>query len=99
VKHTDINVHNVPNINKMLCNDICLSFGFRAFGSLSMPKQSRIWTRHNSQLGLPMYNTTDARNWTCLEVATYVDQVVTNNYSHQNVQGNIDVSQRFLEQV
>lgn len=102
-QHTSVNDRlkrrNTQSYNTKLCNDICLSFGFRALGRFWMPKQSKIWTRHNSQLGLPMYNTTDARNWTCLEVATYVDQVVTNNYSCQNLQGNSDVSQRFLNQV
>jgi len=104
MKHTDSNnkliKFNAPaNINKILCNDICLSFGFHTATSSSTAKESKIWTKHNSQLGVPIYNTTDARKWTCLEVATYVDQVVTNNYSHQNVQGNIDVSKRFLDQV
>lgn len=85
--------------NLKLCNEICLSFELRALGHLSMAKQNRIWTRQNAQLGIPTFNTTDARKWSILEVATYVDQVVTNNYSNHYIEEPISISKCFLDHV
>lgn len=66
---------------------------------LSLAKRGRAWTRHNALLGIPMFDTSDARKWSVKEVASYVDQVVTNPFSDRNTRDQISISDRFIDQV
>ncbi|XP_029345307.1 uncharacterized protein LOC100164434 isoform X2 [Acyrthosiphon pisum] len=66
--------------------------------SVSMETQSTYWTRHNAQLGIPLFNTTDTREWTIQEVASYVKKVVEFYNSNINTNEEISISDRFIDQ-
>lgn len=82
-----------------LRQDIGLSVISHDLSSLSMAKRGRAWTRHNAQLGIPLFKTTDVRKWSVKEVASYVEQVVSTKYADHNINEQINVSDRFVDQV
>lgn len=92
---------NIPFINKnKLCNNIGLSLVGFNLNSESMDPLARYWTEHYAQLGVPIFNTTDARTWSIHEVASYVQKVVTSNKSDsQNTNEDVRISDRFIDQV
>jgi len=68
-------------------------------GSVSMETQSSYWTRYNAQIGIPLFNTTDTREWSIQEVASYVQKVVECYNSNINTNEEISISDRFIDQV
>lgn len=67
-------------------------------GSVSMETQSSYWTRYNAQIGIPLFNTTDTREWSIQEVASYVQKVVECYNSNINTNEEISISDRFIDQ-
>lgn len=92
--------HNVPNKNNLkIRNSIGLTLKPYDLNPLSLAKRGRAWTRHNAQIGIPMFSTGDARKWSVAEVASYVDQIVSTKYANHNVNNQISISDRFKDQV
>lgn len=74
---------------------------FPAFGlnPLTLSKRGRAWTRHNAQLGIPVFNTTDVRKWSVKEVASYVDQIISPKNLDRNPYEQISVTDHLIDQV
>lgn len=92
---------NIPSSNNNnLRKALGLSLVGYNLGSIYMEQQCNYWTRHNAQLGIPLFNTTDARTWSVQEVASYVKKVVeTNTSKSSNTNEEISISDRFINQV
>ncbi|XP_026818791.1 uncharacterized protein LOC113557456 isoform X2 [Rhopalosiphum maidis] len=67
------------------------------YGSFKRPRLNA-WTRHNVLDDIPIFNTTDVRKWPIKEVATFVEIVVSNNYTDDNPSDRIKISKSFLNQ-
>jgi len=93
--------NNIPSSNNNnLRKALGLSLVGYNLGSVYMEQQCKYWTRHNAQLGIPLFNTTDARTWSVQEVASYVKKVVeTNSSKSSNTYEKISISNRFINQV
>ncbi|CAH1736525.1 unnamed protein product [Aphis gossypii] len=91
---------NIPSSNNNnLRKALGLSLVGYNLGSIYMEQQCNYWTRHNAQLGIPLFNTTDARTWSVQEVASYVKKVVeTNTSKSSNTNEEISISDRFINQ-
>lgn len=88
-----------PMNHNKLRQDLNLSILGHDVGTYSLAKQGRAWTRHNAQLGIPIFSTNDARKWSVQDVACYVDQIVRSNSSDRTTNEQISISQRFIDQV
>lgn len=76
------------------CNDYT-SYGY---GSFKRPRLNA-WTRHNVLHGIPIFNTTDARKWPVKEVATFVEMVVSDNYTDDDDPSvRVKISKSFMKQ-
>lgn len=72
------------------------SYGYGSF------KRSRLnaWTRHSVLHDIPIFKTTDVRKWPVKEVATFVEMVVSNNYTDDDDPSvRIKISKSFMKQV
>jgi len=87
------------NNNNKLRKIIGLGLVGYDLGSPLMETQSSYWTRHNAQLGMPLFNTTDARKWSVQDVASYVEKVLDCHNSNSNTNKEISISDRFIDQV
>jgi len=87
------------NNNNKLRKTIGLGLVGYDLGSVSMETQSSFWTTHNAQLGIPLFNTTDARKWSIQEVASYVQKVVECYNSNIITNEEISISDRFIDEV
>uniref|UniRef100_A0A2S2NZ86 Lethal(3)malignant brain tumor-like protein 3 n=1 Tax=Schizaphis graminum TaxID=13262 RepID=A0A2S2NZ86_SCHGA len=67
------------------------------YGSFKRPRLN-VWTRHSVLRDIPIFNTTDVRKWPIKEVATFVETVVSNNYTDDNPSDRIKISKTFLNQ-
>jgi hypothetical protein len=93
-------VNDIENMNhNKLRKDLNLSILGHDIGTFSLAKQGRAWTRHNAQLGIPIFTTNDARKWSVQDVASYVDQIVRSNSSNRTTNEQISISQRFIDEV
>ncbi|XP_050435903.1 uncharacterized protein LOC126842792 [Adelges cooleyi] len=99
-EHKNISVkQNTVNVNNLeLRQEVGLSVITNDVGPLSASMRGRAWTRHNAQLGIPMFSTTDARKWSVEEVASYVDRVVATKYVDQSTDDKFTVSEKFVKQ-
>jgi len=99
IRNTFFN-NNIPRTkNNKLRKIIGLSLVGYDLGSVSMETQSSFWTNHNAQLGIPFFNSTDARKWSIQEVASYVQKVMKCYNSNINTNKDIGISDRFIDQV
>lgn len=85
-------------IEKEIVKEIS-SFPAFDLNPLTLPKRGRAWTRHNAQLGIPVFDTSDARKWSIKEVALYVDKIISPKHSDPNPYEQISVTDRFIDQV
>ncbi|XP_025194287.1 uncharacterized protein LOC112593910 isoform X2 [Melanaphis sacchari] len=67
------------------------------YGSFKRPRLN-VWTRHSVLQGVPIFNTTDVRKWPVREVATFVEIVVSNNYTDDDPSDRIKISKSFINQ-
>ncbi|XP_050533446.1 uncharacterized protein LOC126901179 isoform X2 [Daktulosphaira vitifoliae] len=101
--NTDSKVINVKqsttNINDLeLRKEVGMSTIAHNMGPLSETHCGRSWTRHNAQLGLPIFGTNDVLRWSVEEVASYVDRFVGTKFIDKYTNEEFNVSDRFLEQ-
>lgn len=68
------------------------------YGSFKLPRLN-VWKRHYVLQGIPIFNISDVRKWTVKEVATFVERVVSNNYTDNNASKQIKLSIPFINQV
>lgn len=68
------------------------------YGSFKLPRLN-VWTRHNVLKGIPLFSKTDVRKWPVKEVATFVEKIVSNNYTDDNPSERIKISKSFINQV
>ncbi|XP_022164017.1 uncharacterized protein LOC111029358 isoform X2 [Myzus persicae] len=96
----DTDIRN--DISRYHCNKLSKTIGLSILGynlgSVSMETQTSFWTIHNAQLGIPLFNSTDARKWSIQEVASYVQKVVDYYKSNINTNKEMSISDRFIEQ-
>lgn len=99
-EHSNTFRNNINNLDdNKLRKELNLSILMDDAGPLALAKQGRAWTRHNAQLGIPIFSTDDARKWSVEDVASYVDQIVkSNNGTLTNKEQN-SISQRFIDHV
>lgn len=101
VKH-NISSTMILNSDNDLRNSIGLSFMPEGLtlNNLSLGKHddSKLWTRHNAQIGTPLFDTTNVLKWTPEQVAYYVNQVVPINYSNRKNEP-INIPDRFIDHV
>lgn len=98
--------HNISSIMKNNDNDLRNAVGLSfmpdgiTLNNLSLGKQDdgKLWTRHNAQLGTPLFDTTNVLKWTPEEVAYYVNQVVPVYSNHRN-RDQISIPDRFIDHV
>jgi len=108
----DIEPESDTNIRNTLFNDSTPSNNYNKLrktlglglvghnlGSVAMESLASYWTRHNAQIGIPLFNTTDAIKWSIQEVALYVQKVVECYNSNSNTNEEISISDRFIDQV
>lgn len=98
IKNTLFNDTIPSNNNEKLQKALGLSLVGYNLGSASMETYSSYWTGHNPQIGIPLFNTTDTREWSIQEVASYVQKVVECYNSKKNNE-EISISDRFIDQV
>lgn len=90
----------IPSINNSkLQKSLGLGLVGYNLGSVSMEALSSYWTGNNAQLGIPLFNTTDTREWSIQEVASYVQKVVECYNSNIKTKEKISISDRFIDQV
>jgi len=71
------------------------SYGYGSF----KPPRLNVWNRHNVLQGIPIFSTADARKWRVKDVATFVEKIVSNNYTDDNLSERIKISKSFINQV
>lgn len=76
-------------------DDDYTSYGY---GSFKLPRLN-VWTRHTVLQGIPLFNLPDVRKWSVKEVAKFVEKVVSNNYTDNNLSGRIKITKHFIKQV
>lgn len=99
IRNTLFNDTIPSNDNNELRKTLGLGLVGYDLGSVSMETLSIYWTKHNAQLGIPLFNNTDARKWSIQEVASYVQKVVECCNSNSNNNKEISISDRFIDQV
>ncbi|XP_060856488.1 uncharacterized protein LOC132934225 [Metopolophium dirhodum] len=70
------------------------SYGYGSF----KPPRLNVWTRHSVLQGIPIFSTIDARKWLVKEVADFVEKIVSNNYTDNNLSERIKISKSFINQ-
>lgn len=88
------NTKNEKNID--LCENILRTSLSLNVNRLSLPTHNRVWTRHNSFIGIEVFCTTDSRTWSVNDVAAYVDSMMSNI---PNINERTSIRNRFIEQV
>lgn len=69
------------------------------YGSFKRPRLNA-WTRHSVLHGIPIFTTTDVRKWPVKEVATFVEIVVSDNYTdNDDPSVRMKISKSFMKQV
>jgi len=68
------------------------------YGSLKRPRLN-VWTRHQALHSIPIFNTSDVRKWSIQEVATFVERVVSNNYTNDDQSLRINIPKYFIDHV
>jgi len=93
--------NNIPSSkNEKLRRAVGLSLVGYNLGSIFMEQQRNDWIRHNAQLGIPFFDTTDAIKWSVHDVASYVKKVVATYTSKiHDTNEEISISDRFIDQV
>lgn len=90
--------HNATSINNdELRNAIGNSLIPNSLRQCGLEKQDTTWIRHNAQLDIPLFSTTNARKWSIEEVAAYVEHITSITYS--NPKNPNRISDRFVHQV
>ncbi|XP_022170347.1 uncharacterized protein LOC111033751 [Myzus persicae] len=67
------------------------------YGSFKQPRLN-VWVRHNVLQGIPLFNISDVRKWSVEEVATFVEKIVSNNYTDNDPSELIKISKPFINQ-
>lgn len=88
---------NIPSINK---NELSKNIGLSLVGfnlnSVAMDPLACYWNKYNSQLGIPIFNTTDVRKWSVHDVASYIQKVL--EYK-SNTNQDTSIPDQFINQV
>jgi len=88
---------NIPSITTTeLRKNIGLSLVGFNLNSIAMDPLVSYWNKYNSQLGIPIFNTTDVRTWSVHDVASYVKKVVE---FESNTNQDTSISDQFINQV
>lgn len=83
--------------NDELRNAIGSSLVLNNSRKFTLGKQDTSWLKNNAQLDLPLFMTTNALKWSADEVASYVKQITSINYTL--IKNTDRISNIFIDQV